>query len=142
MLKRPRAEKVHHLEVLERPRADKERLLKLIHRLLKTLEGSKGQKEAGCSAQSAEGTATWEILGQGPLRATRQALPQGSRCKKRLATQVGLLGEHLNIKLDNNSWSHRNGRKARHTGDPWAGCSSRRSGRHCAGDRDLPWIGR
>ena len=58
VLKRPPAEKVHHFEVLERPRTDNERLLKLIDRLLKTLEGSTGQKEAGCSAQSAEGTGT------------------------------------------------------------------------------------
>ena len=59
-----RAVKVKQLEVLERPRTEEERLLTLISRILKTLESSKVKKDAGCSAEDAEGTASWETLGR------------------------------------------------------------------------------
>ena len=64
-----------------------------------------GKPWAGSSSRNVEGTV------------------QGSRCKKR-PTQVGFLEAYLNDKLDDNRWSHRNGRKARLTVDPCAGCSS------------------
>ena len=60
----PRSTKVKQFEVLKWLRTEKERQLKLIDLLFKTSENPKGQKEAGCSAQSAEGTATRETLGR------------------------------------------------------------------------------
>ena len=111
----PPTEKVKKFEVLEWPRTEKERLLKLISRILKTLESSKVQKEAGCSAEDAEGTASWETLGRF-LFAERRRHCSGKQMQEE--AHAGM------VSLDDNRWSHRNGRKARLTVDPCAGCSS------------------
>ena len=80
------------------------------------------QKEAGCSAEDAEGTASWEILGRFPF-AERGRHCSGKQMQEE-ACHAGFLEAHLNDKLDDNRWSHRNGRKARLAVDPCAGCSS------------------